>query len=287
MTSQSPRYRGRFAPSPTGPLHLGSLLAAVISYLEALRHHGEWWVRIEDLDPPRTQPGASDAILRSLEAHGLTWHSTVMYQSQRNEAYQQAIDTLADRDQLFWCRCSRKQLAGYSVYPGTCRACRQPRPDAAIRFQTPDVDDAFADLFQGPQQTSLAREYGDVVIRRRDGLFAYQLAVVVDDCDQGMTDIVRGIDLLSSTFWQRALYRALGQECPNYAHFPVLVHAGQKLSKQNCAPALDDHQAVANLMQLWPWLGLTIQRDTPERMLAEAVNQWSPTGLYARRTIPI
>ena len=287
MTAQSPRYRGRFAPSPTGPLHLGSLLAALVSYLEARRHGGEWWVRIEDLDPPRTQPGASDAILRSLDAHGLTWDSPVMYQSQRDDAYHHAIEVLADRDQLFWCRCSRKQLAGQPVYPGTCRACRQPRGDAAIRFQTPDIDDAFTDLFQGPQRTALARDYGDVVIRRRDGLFAYQLAVVVDDADQGMTDIVRGIDLLSSTFWQRALYRALGHECPNHAHFPVLVDAGQKLSKQNFAPALDNNQATANLMQLWPWLGLDIQADTPERMLAEALGQWSPTYLHGLAEIAL
>lgn len=287
MTAQPTRYRGRFAPSPTGPLHLGSLLAALVSYLEARRHDGEWLVRIEDLDPPRTQPGASDAILRSLEAHGLVWDSIIMHQSQRNEAYQQAIRVLSDRDQLFWCRCSRKQLAGYPVYPGTCRACRQPRADAAIRFQAPELDDAFTDLFQGPQHTALAQDYGDVVVRRRDGLFAYQLAVVVDDWGQGMTDIVRGIDLLSSTFWQRALYRALGRDCPNYAHFPVLVHAGQKLSKQNFAPALDDHQATANLMQLWPWLGLTIQRDTPERMLAQAGAQWSPAFLQGKGEIPI
>lgn len=280
MTAQPPRYRGRFAPSPTGPLHLGSLLAALVSYLEARRQGGEWWVRIEDLDPPRTQPGASDAILRSLEAHGLVWDSSVMHQSQRDDAYQNAIEVLADQDQLFWCRCSRKQLAGHAVYPGTCRACRQPRADAAIRFQAPDIDDDFIDLFQGPQRTALARDYGDVVIRRRDGLFAYQLAVVVDDADQGMTDIVRGIDLLSSTFWQRALYRALGHKCPSHAHFPVLVHAGQKLSKQNFAPALNNNQATANLMQLWPWLGLDVQADTPERMLAEALGQWSPTYLH-------
>ncbi|MEX0623012.1 MAG: tRNA glutamyl-Q(34) synthetase GluQRS [Saccharospirillum sp.] len=287
MTNQSPLYRGRFAPSPTGPLHLGSLLAALISYLEARRQGGEWWVRIEDLDPPRTQPGASDAILRSLEAHGLAWHSTVMHQSQRSEAYQKAIEALYNRDLLFWCRCSRKQLTGTQVYPGTCRACRQPRADAAIRFQTPAVEDRFTDLFQGPQQSRLAHDYGDVVIRRRDGLFAYQLAVVVDDIDQGMTDIVRGIDLLSSTFWQRALYRALGHDCPSYAHFPVLVHADQKLSKQNFAPALNNQQAVDNLMQLWHWLGLTIERDTPERMLAEASAQWSPSSLQTIREIEI
>lgn len=287
MTAQPPRYRGRFAPSPTGPLHLGSLLAALVSYLEARRHGGEWWVRIEDLDPPRTRPGASDAILRSLEAHALAWDSTVMHQSQRTDAYQRALKVLADQQQVFWCRCSRKDLAGHPVYPGTCRACRQPRADAAIRFQSPEVDDAFTDLFQGPQRTALARDYGDVVIRRRDGLFAYQLAVVVDDGDQGMTDIVRGIDLLSSSFWQRALCRALGYPCPRLAHFPVLMHAGQKLSKQNAAPALDDQRATDNLMQLWPWLGLNIERDTPERMLAAACAQWSPAMLGGKSELLI
>jgi glutamyl-Q tRNA(Asp) synthetase len=282
MDSPLPRYRGRFAPSPTGALHLGSLLAALVSYLEAQRHQGQWWVRIEDLDPPRTQPGASDAILKSLEAHGLFWQGEVMYQSQRQEAYRQAIDDLSMQDTLFWCRCSRKQLSGQTVYPGTCRSCRQPRSDAAIRFQVPDTQDGFVDGFQGKQQTSLARDYGDVVVRRRDGLFAYQLAVVVDDRDQGMTDIVRGIDLLSSTFWQRSLYQALKCECPNYAHFPVLVSAGQKLSKQNMAPALDDNNPIDNLMLLWPLLGLRIQRDSPETMLKQAASQWSPKRLKGK-----
>jgi glutamyl-Q tRNA(Asp) synthetase len=279
MESTPPRYRGRFAPSPTGPLHLGSLLAAVVSYLEAQRHNGEWWVRIEDLDPPREMPGASDAILRSLEAHGLQWQGDIIYQSQRNAMYQQAIEQLAEQDQLFWCRCSRKQLSGQPVYPGTCRDQRLPRQDAAIRFQVTDCDDCFTDLFQGLQSTQLATDYGDVVIRRRDGLFAYQLAVVVDDIEQGMTDIVRGIDLLSATFWQRALYRALDKSCPAYAHLPVLTRAGQKLSKQNQAPALDNDAAVDNLMQLWPWLGLNIDLDTPEKMLAQAASWWTPENL--------
>jgi glutamyl-Q tRNA(Asp) synthetase len=147
----------------------------------------------------------------------------------------------------------------------------------------PDTQDGFVDGFQGKQQTSLARDYGDVVVRRRDGLVAYQLAVVVDDRDQGMTDIVRGIDLLSSTFWQRSLYQALKCECPNYAHFPVLVSAGQKLSKQNMAPALDNSYPIANLMLLWPLLGLQIQRDSPETMLAQATSQWSPERLHGLR----
>lgn len=273
-------YRGRFAPSPTGPLHLGSLLAALVSYLDARRRGGSWLVRIEDLDPPREQPGASDAILRSLEAHGLHWDESVRFQSQRSEAYEAALDQLARQDQLFWCRCSRRQLTGCEVYPGNCRACRQPRTDAAMRWQVPDTIERFSDRYQGEQSVDLAGALGDVVLRRRDGPFAYQLAVVVDDLDQGITEVVRGIDLLDSTPWQQALCRTLGATAPDYAHFPVLVgDNGQKLSKQNQAPALDDRRASANLQWALHKLGVAVALDHPALMLAEAQQNWSGRSL--------
>jgi len=281
-------YRGRFAPSPTGPLHLGSLVAALVSYLDARERDGVWLVRMEDLDPPREQPGAADAILRSLEAHGLHWDESVRYQSQRSNAYEAALDQLASAAQLFWCRCSRKQLADQPIYPGTCRTCRQPRTDAAIRWQVPNVIERFTDRYQGEQSVDLAGELGDVVLRRRDGPFAYQLAVTVDDLDQGITEVVRGIDLLDSTPWQRALFRSLDATPPDYAHFPVLIgDNGQKLSKQNQAPALDDTQAANNLHQAFSYLGLTIEPDQPQTMLAQALSAWPGQQLQGRRQIRV
>ncbi|WP_232819351.1 tRNA glutamyl-Q(34) synthetase GluQRS [Saccharospirillum mangrovi] len=286
LSMPSTAYRGRFAPSPTGPLHLGSLVAALVSYLDAKTQNGVWLVRIEDLDPPREQPGAADAILRSLEAHGLHWDETVRYQSQRSEAYIAALDQLAAADQLFWCHCSRKDLADSAVYPGHCRAHRQPRPDAAIRWQVPNTIERYADRYQGEQLIDLAAELGDVVLRRRDGPFAYQLAVTVDDLDQGITDVVRGIDLLDSTPWQRALFRTLGANPPNYAHFPVVVgDNGQKLSKQNHAPALDDANADQNLQQALQLLGLTLDGEPPETLLQTALAHWPNISLQRRKTL--
>lgn len=279
-------YRGRFAPSPTGPLHLGSLVAALVSYLDAKAQNGAWLVRIEDLDPPREQPGAADAILRSLDAHGLHWDESVRYQSQRGDAYLAALDQLAGADQLFWCRCSRKDLADHSVYPGTCRAHRQPRPDAAIRWQVPNLIERYQDRYQGEQDVDLAAELGDVVLRRRDGPFAYQLAVTVDDLDQGITEVVRGIDLLDSTPWQRALFRALGSSPPMYAHFPVVISDnGQKLSKQNHAPALIDDHASQNLQQALQLLGMTLDIDRPTIMIKNALALWSNSALIQQQTL--
>ncbi|GGX45733.1 tRNA glutamyl-Q(34) synthetase GluQRS [Saccharospirillum salsuginis] len=284
--SQYPAYIGRFAPSPTGPLHHGSLLAAVISYLDARKHQGRWLVRIEDLDPPREQPGAAASILHSLEAHGLHWDGEVRYQSERGDAFEAALARLADKGRLFWCQCSRKQLGGQPVYPGTCHAYDRPRPDCAIRFRVPDREDRFDDLLQGWQSAHLGRDYGDVVVKRRDGPYAYQLAVTVDDLDQGITDVIRGIDLQSSTFWQRALFDALDAEPPRYGHFPVLIGPdGQKLSKQNRAPAIDDTRPSHNLHQVLRFLDLDVAEDRPDIMLAQAVNAWSRATLMSRDAI--
>ena len=283
---QRPTYIGRFAPSPTGPLHLGSLLAAVISYLDARQNRGHWRVRIEDLDPPREQPGAAASILHSLEAHGLAWDGEVRYQSDRSDAFEAALARLAEKGLLFWCQCSRKQLGGQAVYPGFCHAYDRPRPDCAVRFRVPDREDGFDDLFQGRQSAHLGRDYGDVVVKRRDGPYAYQLAVTVDDLDQGITDVIRGTDLQSSTYWQRALFEALDAEPPRYGHFPVLIGPdGQKLSKQNRAPAIDDGHPSRNLRQVFQYLELDIAEDRPDIMLAQALNAWSRAQLLRRDTI--
>lgn len=285
-STPSKPYRGRFAPSPTGPLHLGSLVAALVSYLDAKTRDGTWLVRIEDLDPPREQPGASAAILRSLDAHGLHWDDTVRYQSQRDDAYNAALAQLAEADQLFWCRCSRKDLADSPIYPGHCRNHRQPRADAAVRWQVPNSLERYSDRYQGEQCVDLAGTLGDVVLRRRDGPFAYQLAVTVDDLDQGITEVVRGIDLLDSTPWQRALFRALGAHPPDYAHFPVLIgDNGQKLSKQNHAPALDDQRAAVNVQQALRLLGIPLDADHPNALLNEAIARWPSISLAQRTTL--
>lgn len=217
-------YRGRFAPSPTGPLHFGSLVTAVASYLHARCSGGRWLVRIEDLDMPRCVPGVDEDILRTLTHFGFVWDEPVVYQSTRQVAYQAALDELERGGWIYPCTCSRKEV-GSGPYPGTCRG----------RKGTPEVPHAIRVRVDDP-----AVEGGDFVVRRSDGFIAYQLAVVVDDFAQGITDVVRGADLLDSTPRQMYLQRLLGYASPNYLHVPVVVNAaGEKLSKQTMAPALD------------------------------------------------
>ena len=215
--SAQPPYRGRFAPSPTGPLHFGSLVAAVGSWADARAHGGEWLVRMEDLDPPREVPGAADEILRTLEALGLEPDGPVVRQSERGDAYRAALDRLRDRGVLFACGCTRREIAdsglpgsdGGLVYPGTCRNGPPPgRPARALRVRVDDAVIAFDDALQGRVSQDLGRDVGDFVLLRADGFFAYQLAVVVDDAAQGITDVVRGIDLIDSTPRQIFLQRA-------------------------------------------------------------------------------
>lgn len=260
----STRYRGRFAPSPTGPLHFGSLVAAVASFLDARSHGGEWLVRMEDVDTPRTVAGAADAILRTLEAFGMQWDGEVMYQSARGEAYRAALEALREQGKVYACGCSRREIAdsavagieGY-VYPGTCRqglaAGREPR---AWRVRTDGATVAFDDAIQGRIEHDLERDIGDFVLYRADRVYAYQLAVVVDDAEQGITHVVRGADLLESTPRQVHLQRLLGYPTPQYAHLPVAVNAaGQKLSKQTLAPAIDASDAAAELARALAFLG--------------------------------
>ncbi|MEJ2042870.1 MAG: tRNA glutamyl-Q(34) synthetase GluQRS [Reinekea sp.] len=280
-------YRGRFAPTPTGLLHFGSLFAAVVSYLDARSVNGQWLVRIEDIDPPREQPGAASAILKTLESHGLYWDEEVNYQSQNTERYLENLAALASQDRLFWCHCSRKQLAGFSVYPGFCRQNKTPRHDSAARLRIITGSDSFVDKFQGLQTANLSSQYGDVVLQRRDQLFSYQLAVVSDDIASNITNVVRGIDLLGSTYWQRELYRAFDTPYVNYGHFPVLHsnHADQKLSKQNLAPAVDDTQAIDNLKTVFTLLGLEIDTDRIDLMLSQAIQLWQPDKLTGKDKI--
>src|SRR5215472_1429502 len=240
---------GRFAPSPTGPLHLGSLVAALGSYLDARHRGGRWLVRMEDLDREREVPGCADQMLRTLEAHGLIWNGAVEYQSRRTAYYNEALVELARRSRLFECSCTRRDLTGDGGYPGTCREGPRHSGPTATRFRVDDEMTEFEDRAQGRCAFDL-RERGDFVVRRRDGVFAYQLAVVVDDARQGVTDVVRGADLLDNTPWQIALQRTLGFPTLRYTHLPLVVEpqAG-KLSKSRRSVALDAGEAGGQLYQ--------------------------------------
>lgn len=286
----TPDYVGRYAPSPTGPLHFGSLVAAVGSYLEARSRGGRWLLRIEDLDPPREMPGARDWILRALDAFGLHWDGPVTLQSERLAHYEAAVQQLLERGLAYPCGCSRAQLQtlGYGrVYPGLCRNGTRPHPNGhAIRVLTHDRPVGFTDRRCGLFSQRLEREVGDFVIRRRDGFYAYQLAVVVDDAAQGVTDVVRGADLLDSTPRQIHLQRLLGLPTPAYLHLPVVTDArGHKLSKQTGAAPLDlEHPAPL----LWEALAYLGQR--PPRVLrrapVEALWSWAVPAWNAARLPP-
>lgn len=257
-------YRGRFAPSPTGELHMGSLLAAVVSYLEAKRHAGEWLVRIENVDRPREVRGSAEGILATLDALGFEWHGETWYQSDRDLAYLEAFEQLKSRDLAYPCGCTRREIADSGiqgiegpVYPGTCRsglpAGKEPR---SWRVRTDDSPCCFDDDWQGRQCQRLTQDIGDYVILRADGYWAYQLAVVVDDAAQGITHVVRGADLLASTPRQIHLQRLLGLPSPQYAHFPVLLGAdGQKLSKQAGSAPVSSRDPVATLWKALDLLG--------------------------------
>ncbi|MEK6594264.1 MAG: tRNA glutamyl-Q(34) synthetase GluQRS [Pseudomonadota bacterium] len=258
------RYRGRFAPSPTGPLHFGSLIAAVGSYLEAKSRGGEWLVRVEDLDPPRTVPGAADDILRTLAACGMRWDGVVVHQSTRSGAYHAALHGLRQRGLVYPCACSRREIADSGiagiegfVYPGTCRAglpgSRQAR---AWRIVTGGAHAEFKDAVQDRIAHDLETQIGDFVLYRADRVYAYQLAVVVDDAEQGITDVVRGADLLDSTPRQIYLQRLLGLPTPRYAHLPVAANAsGEKLSKQTLAQPINAARPLPLLIDALRFLG--------------------------------
>lgn len=297
MTS---RYRGRFAPSPTGPLHFGSLIAALASYLDARAAGGEWLLRIEDVDTPRNVPGADRDILHTLAAFGFEWDREVVWQSRREDCYAAALARLVADDWAYPCGCSRREIElagaaravdGGAVYPGTCRnglaAGRSPR---AWRLRVPQAPVGFADRVQGRLAQCLATDVGDFVLRRADGPYAYQLAVVVDDALQGVTDVVRGADLIDSTPRQIWLQRCLGAPLPRYLHLPVATNAaGEKWSKQTRAPALDGRSPAPALVRALRFLGQPLPPDgdrlPPAELLQWAVVHWSPAAIPATRAV--
>ena len=262
--SIAPNYRGRFAPSPTGPLHFGSLVAAIGSYLDAKYNNGQWLVRIEDLDPPRTVAGASSDILKTLQHLGMEWDGEVIFQSQRNEAYQLALTNLKQRAMIYPCTCSRKEIADSSmagisgpIYTGTCRnnVFHTERP-TALRLRTDHHPIQFTDSLSGPVCQRLEKDLGDFVLRRADGVYAYQLAVVVDDAAQNITHVVRGTDLLDSTPRQIYLQQLLSYTTPVYMHLPVVTNAqGEKLSKQTHAAPIDLSNALSQMVAALRFLG--------------------------------
>ncbi|MGB9094507.1 MAG: tRNA glutamyl-Q(34) synthetase GluQRS [Gallionella sp.] len=293
-------YRGRFAPSPTGPLHFGSLVAAIGSYLDARHHQGKWLVRIEDLDTPRTVDGAAADILRTLEAHGLHWDEQVVYQSRRTAAYEQAFFQLKETGMMYPCACSRREIADSAlqrgdelVYSGTCR--NGIAADKAARSWRVRVNDAVItldDRLQGSISQDLASEVGDFVLLRADGLYAYQLAVVVDDAAQEITDVVRGADLLCSTPRHAYLQRLLGLKTPAYMHLPVAVNArGEKLSKQTLAEPVTKHSPISNLCNALAFLRqyppAELNSGTTEEMLAWAAANWKPERLSNCLHLPV
>jgi glutamyl-Q tRNA(Asp) synthetase len=284
-----PGYVGRFAPSPTGPLHLGSLVAALGSYADARCAGGQWFLRIEDLDTPRVLPGCADQMLRTLEMFGFTWDGPVEYQSRRQEHYLAALEHLRVAGHTFQCSCSRRELEGGSGYPGTCRSRPQAPGPTATRLRVPDQEIVFADRFQGTCRFNL-HERGDVVIRRRDGLIAYQLAVTVDDALQGVTDIVRGADLLDSTPWQIALQQSLRLPTPRYAHLPLITERdGRKLAKSRRAIALDPQNAgrqlFAALQMLHQQPPADLSSESPALILDWVYRNWRPESFFALREI--
>lgn len=278
-------YRGRFAPSPTGPLHFGSLIAAVASFADARASSGTWLVRMEDLDRPREIPGAARQILDTLAAFGLRWDGEVLYQSTRAEAYEEALRRLAALDLTYPCGCSRSQVAASGrpgaegpIYPGTCRSGLPPgRPQRALRLRTEGPEIRFRDQIQGPQAQMVAESVGDFVVRRADGIQAYHLAVVLDDAWQGITQVVRGADLLASTPRQILLQRALGLPTPAYAHVPLALGPdGRKLSKSLASAPVDPADPLPALRRAWAFLGQAPLGSvgSPARFWTQAIPLW-------------
>ncbi|HWA14161.1 MAG TPA: tRNA glutamyl-Q(34) synthetase GluQRS [Burkholderiales bacterium] len=290
--------RGRFAPTPSGPLHAGSMVAAVGSYLDAKSRNGEWLLRIDDLDAPRVAPGAADAILRCLEGFGLHWDGPVMFQSRRGDAYRAAVERLRADGLVFECACSRREVeqAGLPgidgpVYPGTCSAGLPPgRTMRSLRMRVGHACIEFQDALQGRMHQDLGAEVGDFVLWRTEGVYAYHLACAVDDAAQGITEVVRGADLIDSTPRQIYLQQCLGLPTPGYLHLPVATHAaGEKLSKQTLAPAVAPGQEAAVLAQVLAFLGHLPPpqaRGSAAELLAWATSHWDRARLPRRAGAP-
>ncbi|OAB53229.1 tRNA glutamyl-Q(34) synthetase GluQRS [Pseudomonas thivervalensis] len=285
-------YIGRFAPTPSGHLHFGSLVAALASYLDARAVDGRWLLRMEDLDPPREEPGAQAAILKALESYGFEWDGEMVRQSERHDAYDQIINRLFNQGLAYACTCSRKQLEAYQgIYPGLCRNAGHGTEDAAIRLRVPELEHHFTDRVQGEFRQHLGREVGDFVIRRRDGLYAYQLAVVLDDAWQGVTDIVRGADLLDSTPRQLYLQELLGLPQPRYLHVPLITQPdGHKLGKSYRSPPLAADHATPMLLRALRALGqqpgLELVGASPREVLAWGIRHWDAGKIPRTLSLP-
>ena len=283
MMTRQP-YVGRFAPSPTGRLHMGSMVAALASWLDARSQGGTWLLRMEDLDPPREVPGAADDILRTLEAFGLTWDGEVVYQSDRHALYSEALESLKRDGHAFGCICTRKDLASTAVdglYPGTCKAgLPEGETPRSWRFDMPKAVQRWEDHGRGPSSVA-GDSMGDFVLKRADGHWAYHLAVVVDDADQGVTHVVRGADLWTSTAAHMALQQALNLHTPEYVHVPLVKNdLGQKLSKQTRAQPVSPRDAANVLAKACQALGQPIPDvDSPHAMLQEALASWDVSKL--------
>ena len=269
-------YVGRFAPSPTGPLHFGSLITAIASYCDAKANHGKWLVRIEDTDIPRIYPGSEEHILRAMDAFQLEPDAEIIFQKDRLDIYEDVIQQLRQQGLVYACQCTRKMLGSNHIYQDTCRNLGLAFEHQAIRLKVEDVEICFEDRLQGRHCSELKKDLGDFVLKRRDGIINYQLAVVVDDYLQGMTHVVRGADLLDNTERQIYLGQLLGYPRLNYMHLPLAMNdQGQKLSKQNLAQALDLTQAPQLLKQALQALHQAeVDLDAPQRMLQQAVAQW-------------
>jgi glutamyl-Q tRNA(Asp) synthetase len=292
-------YIGRFAPSPSGQLHFGSLVAAVGSYLQAKANDGLWLVRMEDIDPPREVKGAADDILKTLEVYGLHWNQSVVYQSAQSEHYRATLDWLSQNDQAYSCQCTRKQINQNSAHPGIyARTCRDlelnlkhKQDNCSIRFKNDNPVLEFEDQLQGVVSASTPTNFADdFIIHRKDGLFSYQLAVVVDDIMQGITEVVRGSDLLSTTLHQMTLYQAFGQPFINYLHLPVAVtELGKKLSKQNHARAVTADNAQQTLVDVLVFLGMDeadkVVGESVEEILRWAIERWTVDVLPKKREV--
>jgi glutamyl-Q tRNA(Asp) synthetase len=288
-------YVGRFAPSPTGPMHFGSLLAAVASYLQARSNNGKWLLRIEDIDPPREQAGATDLILFALESYEFEWDGAVSFQSASHNSHKAAVQDLVRSEDAYHCGCSRRDLSSAktgplgTIYPGTCRAgC--DAAEFAIRVRTNDDTLCFDDRLQGTQSQRLESASGDFIIQRRDGLIAYQLAVVVDDYEQGITEVVRGIDLMDSTPRQLWLQQLLGFRSPSYLHIPVAIFPnGQKLSKNTAAPGIPVDRTCATLVAALHALGQQppdrLEHATLGQIWTWAQENWHPDPMEQKTQI--
>ncbi|WDH52500.1 MULTISPECIES: tRNA glutamyl-Q(34) synthetase GluQRS [Pseudomonas] len=290
--SHASSYIGRFAPTPSGHLHFGSLVAALASYLDARAVGGRWLLRMEDLDPPREEPGAQAAILKALESYGFEWDGEMVRQSERHAAYAEVLKRLFNQGLAYACTCSRKQLEPYhGIYPGLCRNAEHGQEDGAIRLRVPELEYRFTDRVQGEFRQHLGRDVGDFVIRRRDGLYAYQLAVVLDDAWQGVTDIVRGADLLDSTPRQLYLQELLGLPQPRYLHVPLITQPdGHKLGKSYRSPPLAADQATPLLLRALRALGQKTDSEmvhaSPREVLSWGIEHWDALLIPRTMSVP-